>query len=443
MSERLSLSKFLSASSVALFMRALAACVAFLMNVFVTRMLGPHEAGLFFLGQTFLLLLAAVSRFGTDLLVVRLVSVACDRENAPGANGVVFNAGFVTMSLAAALALACYQASEWLAIRCFEEPAFAATLRAVAIGIVPLAMFQFLGFALQGRHQIAWSVAVGTAFFPALLLFGAQFGVALGVDNAAGMTAMAAAAAVVNALIGGFLWMKRAPLKIDFSIITLGALIASSIPMFQSALMILSNTWLPHLVLGAYAEPEQVAMLSNSHKTASLVGFILLAITSAAAPTYAAMYGRNDSEGLRQFVARVNGVVVVATAPLLFVMFAFSSQILSVFGEPFADAVWLLRVLVVGQFVNAATGGVAFLLVMSGHERSFRNATALSGIIGIVLAFVLIPRYEAMGAAITLTSVMALSNVFAAIQVNYHLKLNVLNPDFRFMYDYLLKLAKR
>lgn len=407
------------------------------MNVVVTRTLGAHEAGLFFFGQTFLVILATLSRFGSDLLVVRLVSVAWDQKNSPGANGIVLNVGAMTTLIATGLAVACYLFSDWIAVRCFKEPALASILRLVAIGIVPSALFQFFGFALQGRHQIAWSVGVGTAIFPGLLLVGALFSAPLRADTATGMSAIAAVAALTNAAVGLFLWMKRAPLEIDFSTITRWALITSAIPMFQSALMILSNTWTPHLVLGAFAEPDQIAMLRNAHRTASLASFMLLAITSVAAPTYAAMYGRNDMEGLRQFVARINGIVIIVTTPILIGVFVFSSQILSVFGEQFVEAIWLLRILILGQVVNAATSSAVYLLVMSGHEHSFRNATALSGTIGIVLTFALIPRYGAMGAAIALASVMALSNLLAAIQVKYHLNVNVLKPDFRFIYQFL------
>jgi O-antigen/teichoic acid export membrane protein len=433
MSDRVNLRKFLSASSAALFMRASAAGVAFLLNVFVARSLGPTEAGLFFLGQFFLVILGTVSRFGMDFLLVRFVSVAMDKKNPAGANGVLLNALLVATPISVIVAVGCYGAADWIAVRWYDKPDFAPILQAVAVSIVPFSIFQLFAYALQGRSQIAWSVAVGTAFFPGLILLLAQLLRNHGYNSGTSLMALGVGAAVINACIGFALWTRRAPIAIDFSIVSRTALIASAFPMFLSTLITLSNTWTPHLILGAYVESDQIAMLSNAHKTASLVGFLLLAITSAAAPTYAAMYSRNELAGLKQFVARVNGIVIVATTPLLVLLFAFSEEILSVFGSEFTQAAWLLRILVIGQVVNAVAGSVNYLLIMSGNERPLRNTIALSGALGLVLSILFIPRYGAMGAALVLTVVIALSSVLGALQVRSQLGINVLKIDFSFL----------
>jgi O-antigen/teichoic acid export membrane protein len=432
-SDRVNLRKFLSASSAALFMRATAAGVAFLLNVFVARSLGPSEAGLFFLGQLFLVILGTISRFGMDYLLVRFVSVAIDQKNPAGANGVLLNASLVTIPLSIVIATLCYLSADWISVYWYDKPTFTPILQAVAVSIVPFAIFQLFAFAIQGRSQIAWSVAIGTALFPGLILILAQMLRGYGFESGSSLMSLAVVAAILNAAFGFLLWMKRTPLAFDFSVVSRTALIASALPMFLSTLITLSNTWTPHLLLGAYVESDQIAMLSNAHKTAALVGFLLLAITSAAAPTYAALYSRNEIEGLRLFVARVNGVVIVATTPLLILLFAFSEEILAVFGKEFTQAAWLLRILVIGQVVNAIAGSVNYLLIMSGNERALRNTIAISGALGLLLSVLLIPRFGAMGAAVVLTVVIALSNLLGAIQLKSRLGFNVLTPDFRFL----------
>ena len=117
--------KFVSSSSAAFVVRAAAAGFSFVMNVVVTRVLGAHEAGLFFLGQTFLLILAVSARFGLDNVLVKFVSTSRDQGNPAASNGVLFKAASVTAPLALTIAgltyafvgLDCWNATESSRIR--------------------------------------------------------------------------------------------------------------------------------------------------------------------------------------------------------------------------------------------------------------------------------------------------------------------------------------
>lgn len=429
MSDRVNLARFFSTSSTTFVVRAVAAGIAFLMNVVVTRTLGAHEAGLFFLGQAILVILAMLSRFGLDHLIVRLVSIATDQSKPAVANAVLVKAAIITIPLSLIASLISFAYAEFIATKVLSQPEFTPTLRTVSCCILPFALFQVISFGLQGRSQVATSVAINTAFFPGMLLVSALVASTLRIESSSDLSFVAVAIAIANAGISLIIWAWRSPLVIDFSDDAERKLTTAAFPLFWISVILLANAWLPQLVLAGYGSPEEIAMLSNAQKTASLVGFLLLAINSAASPTFAAMYDRNQHDALREFAARVNGIVLLTTIPLLLIVFLFASPILSIFGAQFSQAAWLLRVLIVGQFINAATGSVGYLLVMSGHERSFRNATALSAIVGVGLCFLLIPTFGTLGAAVVTAVVVALSNIFAAIQVYYRLGINVLKPD--------------
>ena len=52
---------------------------------------------------------------------------------------------------------------------------------------------------------------------------------------------------------------------------------------------------------------------------------------------------------------------------------------MSIFGKGFIGGIWLLRILAIGQFINAVTGSVGYILTMSGHEKDIRNIAILNG----------------------------------------------------------------
>jgi O-antigen/teichoic acid export membrane protein len=90
----------------------------------------------------------------------------------------------------------------------------------------------------------------------------------------------------------------------------------------------------------------------------------------------------------------------------------FGQEILTVlFGEEYAAAQSTLAILALGQMANVATGPVATLLVMTGHERNAIIGIAAGAFLNIVFAFALIPTMDSAGAAVAAAIAIATSNL--------------------------------
>ena len=100
---------------------------------------------------------------------------------------------------------------------------------------------------------------------------------------------------------------------------------------------------------------------------------------------------------------------------------------MGLFGEQYKQGANLLRILVIGQFINVITGSVGFLLNMTGFEKDMRNIVFLSGAIALLLNFILIPIYGVTGAAIATSIAIALQSLFAVYMVRRRLGFNTLN----------------
>jgi O-antigen/teichoic acid export membrane protein len=84
----------------------------------------------------------------------------------------------------------------------------------------------------------------------------------------------------------------------------------------------------------------------------------------------------------------------------------------------------------VGQFINAATGAVGYLLIMTGHEKIMRNITVATSVLKIALFILLIPVFGFVGAALAVAISDSARNLLAFFMV--YRKLNIITipiPD--------------
>jgi O-antigen/teichoic acid export membrane protein len=90
---------------------------------------------------------------------------------------------------------------------------------------------------------------------------------------------------------------------------------------------------------------------------------------------------------------------------------------MGLYGPGFERGATVLVILCAGQFFNAATGAVAYLLMMTGHERLVRNNLAFWALVNIGLGLFLIPKFGMAGAAAVTAFVVGGQNLTAVALV--------------------------
>mgnify|MGYP003119929399 CR=1 FL=1 len=93
---------------------------------------------------------------------------------------------------------------------------------------------------------------------------------------------------------------------------------------------------------------------------------------------------------------------------------------MGLFGAEFSEAGLVLSILVCGQAVNAMTGSVEYILMMSGREKEMRNIVFASMTIMLALAVLLIPPFGVVGAAISGASAAATTSLLSTLAVRSH-----------------------
>jgi O-antigen/teichoic acid export membrane protein len=179
------------------------------------------------------------------------------------------------------------------------------------------------------------------------------------------------------------------------------------------------------LLLVVYAvDNSQVGQYNAAIKISDFIAMPLFSLTTMFAPTIAELHSKSEHVKLGIMYKVVNKWTITLSLPIFLVATLFSRTLLQLSGRSFVDAWPLLVVSAIGSLVNAATGSVGYILLMTGHQKwSFVNSVT-SVALNVIFGAVLIPRYGAMGAALGTMSALILLNIIRYIQVRFILKMN-------------------
>ena len=175
--------------------------------------------------------------------------------------------------------------------------------------------------------------------------------------------------------------------------------------------MSLAVQWSGILIAGAMLPAEDVALLTAAQRTAMLTSFVLMVVNMVVAPRYARLWKEGDIVRIRYLAKWSTRGMIVMVLPIVAVIMIWPEKIMSLFGDGFEKASLLLVIMMVGQFVNVASGTVGYLLHMTGHEREVKYAMIFSGIFTLMLTAALIHLYESVGAAIAVSIGIVLLNM--------------------------------
>ena len=146
-------------------------------------------------------------------------------------------------------------------------------------------------------------------------------------------------------------------------------------------------------------------------------------------PTIAELYSKGDVEKLQAMFKIVTKWTITFSLPIFWIATLFSKSLLDLPSKGFGSGWPLLIAFSVGAVVNAGTGSVGYMLLMTGHQKlSFLNSlTAV--IVNVVLGVILTPRYGAMGTAIATGLAIAVVNLMRLLQVRLFLKMQPYRSD--------------
>lgn len=169
------------------------------------------------------------------------------------------------------------------------------------------------------------------------------------------------------------------------------------------------------LVVGAFLDPEAVAVYFAAARVVALVSFIHFAISAVSAQPIARLDARGDRAALADIARRLTWLDFALTLAAALGVVTLGGPILALFGEGFGAGRTAMTILVLGLLAQAAFGPVRYLLTMTGQQNAMAVVLTVTSALNVALALVLVPRFGLEGAAVATSASLAASCLALAV----------------------------
>jgi O-antigen/teichoic acid export membrane protein len=418
----------LKGASVAFVLKIFSSLASLCLNYIIAKSFVPELAGDFFIVLTVIFVFGQISRFGTDNYLVKQIS----QTRAPmEAKTIVSSCLFAVWILSLVFSLLVYLTANQ--IGCFfSSSSIGTVLRYSSICICCYALSNSISFVFQGMKKVVLyiiGINLLQVFFTCIAVIvllslpEIQSEVVLGCSLLIGFS--------ISLIVQVFFFSKYK--VFSFKNINLNAAYNSfklTFPLLLMAIFQLISVWSGQIIIGKYLTGADVASYTIAHRIAMLTSFILVAVNSIVAPTLARFHSEGNIQGIRDTVQGVSVLSIIAATPIVLLLMIYPSLFLSVFGEHYKEASFVLVILAVGQWFNVATGCVGYVLQMCSYYKTIMVLNFMACLFSILSGILLVSSIGKEGAAYSNAATVILLNIFSVLLVKkylgfYSISLNV------------------
>ena len=414
-----SLINLLSGSSVVLLFKVLGALSGYAFAFLAGKLLGPTSFGTYELAFTALMILGTLGRLGLDGVLVKMLSEWKSTQDFGKIKSLYQQVMLHGLIWSLLLGLTLYVMAPIIA-PFFGGESLVVSFKSAALGL-PFFLFLTLNIeAIRGfKKMIAFAV-----FQNGTVLLLASLFLYLGIEMhnswlALPMNSFVASLAIVS--VGSGLTYRRIQRnvigKTQVDRIAMKGIYKIAIPMLVSGALFYVISWTDVLMVGFFIDERAVGIYRIAFKVATLVTFTQFAINSFLAPAISELHTSGGKDSFRRLIRQVGIINFWMAVPVATVIFVFPHFLLGLFGPEYPEAISTLRILGMGQLINALCGPVLYILNMTGKEKDSQNIMLYVTIVNVVLNAILIPIYGIYGAAWATSVSMILWNVAAVRKV--------------------------
>lgn len=420
---------FIKDSFLAFLLRLCVALAGFLTTFLIARILPAAEAGIYFLGIAVLTICVTFTSFGFKTTFVRYVAAFDAEKNDFIVRGIVLFGASIATSFSVIFSVILYFFSELIAEVIFKKDEFSTILKVCALILPFLCIHRVISYAMLGLRRTNLSILYEkflTAILFILIIITIR-SITLFEFTPLNLFYIFFISTIITFFTTIFVWLHINNFSFSVNFSQSRNIFMSSVPVWISSIMAISVEWGAQIISGVYVDSYKLASFAISQKISSIMLLSLVAINLVSAPRFAASFKKNRLYELKETSLFCSRMLFFIAIPLILFMLFFSKNLLGLFGSEYTQDVNILRILLIGQFINVLTGSVGFLLNMTGHETDMRNIIIISGILSLILALSLIPIYGILGAAISTSISISFQNLLAVFYVKKRLGINTLN----------------
>jgi O-antigen/teichoic acid export membrane protein len=355
--------------------------------ILLARLMTQAEYGIYLYALNILLMVSVVAKLGVSGAAVRYL--AQYRTQQAWGPFVGFLNGSTVAVLAASVAAA---GLLWLGISLLPQAIHAESRLTVLIGLafVPaIGALHHTQECLRGLKRIAWSLTFERVAVPIGLGLFAVLVASAGIEpRAHKIMSMQICLTALSALVLWFLlahYRGALPAEPPQAAYRIKEWTAVALPLLVTSGLGVVIMRLDAVVIGTFGHPELVAGYVVADKVALLLTFVLGAVITALSPLIAEQFHGGDRPSLQRSVVTAARVSFSWAVPIAVVCLVFPGEVLSIFGPEYAAYATVLRILVLGQVINAFSGILGPLFAMTGHQNFYMKVMVLACVANVAL----------------------------------------------------------
>ncbi len=389
-------------------------------HVFLARVLGPVAYGLYAIGVSVFRTLLIIAPLGFDQAVLRFGARLPPEQPA-------LRQGTVLQSLAAAtaagtgLGIGLVAAAPFLTAQLFGKPALLQILIWAGIGVPFATVLSVAASATRLAQKVEYMIASQELGQPLANLFLLVAILPLGL-TAQGATACSTGSYALAACLAVWFACRVAGLRpgrlLRPSFQPMGRLLSFAIPASLAGVAGASLQVMDRLALGVFRPPEEAGIYLAIAQPAFAFAMIAGGINTMFSAMVPSLEARREQLGYL-FSVSTRWSIYLGT-PIFLVIWSCADPILHVlYGDTYRAGSTALVILTSGQFLNAAVGPTAALLLMTGRQKAWLGVIGSAMALDIMLCLVLIPSRGVVGASLASLASMALLPLAGTILVRF------------------------
>lgn len=418
---------FLAGIRSSFFANAASLGILYLSQFVLARLMKVDQYGVYIYSMSWLNLLLLIGNMGLDATVVRYLPQYVSQGEWGYCRGIIRRSYQIAFPAGVILFLSASGAVLAGRAHLIEENLMGTLL----IGLAALPLWTAIKLTqgiLQALKKPGFSQFLDGVLSPVLLLamLGAVAILNISISAITTMAAFAISRLVV--LLFGALWLRSRVISLEVR--SAGAQyntrewLKFAMPMLLIAgtHVIMSNTDV--IMIGMIMDTSQVGIYSVSARLASLVAVSLAFVNMVLTPYIVEYFFNERRVELQNFISMSVRIVALFAVPVFFLLMIFGKPVLGLFGDEFKNGYLSLLILIVGQFVNALSGSVGYVMVMTGKQKQAGIVFAISAVLNIIMNLILIPFFGIAGAAVATAVSLILWNVTLVVYIKNRLNLN-------------------
>ncbi len=406
----------------AFLVRVLSAAIALISQVILARMMGMFEYGIFVFVWTAMIIAGNITCFGFQVSVIRFVPQYREQGDMDRLRGVVYASRMIVFIISTVLAVAGLSF-----VQAFADKMPVYYIAPFLLGMVLVPMIALGDYVAGLSRSQGWAMLSLLPVFivrPVLILVLVVGAIWAGYAPTAINALIASIVACYLATLGALVQAIRfTPVeqKIGTRTFDMKTWFVVSLPIFLVEGFYFTMTNADVLMVGAYMEPEKVAVYFAAVKILALVHFVNFAVRAGAAQRFSTLLHSSNGTELSNFARQTVQWMFWPSLFLAIIMVALGDDLLRLFGGEFADGHQLMGILAVGIVIRAAVGPCESVLTMTGQERICAVAYSVALGVNLTLNVFLIPTYGLIGAALATALAMTVEALMLSAIVRWRL----------------------